>query len=69
MIKRVFRFYLEGFKNLSKTGKKLWIIIIIKIIVFFVIIKTLFFPDILKEKFHTDKERSDYILHQLTKGE
>jgi len=66
-IKNIFRFYGEGFKNM-KVGKTLWGIIGIKIILFFVIIKWLFFPNILKEHFHTDQERSEYILNQLTQG-
>jgi len=47
-------------------GKKLWAIIFIKIFILFVIIKSLFFPNILKENFQNDQERSSYILDQLT---
>lgn len=51
-----------------RVGKTLWAIIGIKFILFFVIIKWLFFPNILKEHFCTDQERSDHILKQLTQG-
>lgn len=51
-----------------RVGKTLWGIIGIKLILFFVIMKWLFFPNILKEYFRTDQERSDYILDQLTQG-
>jgi hypothetical protein len=50
-----------------KVGKKLWLLIIIKLFVMFVIVKWLFFPDVLKENFHNDAERSAYILNTLTK--
>jgi len=57
--------YYDGFINM-KVGKTLWLLIAIKLFVMFVIIKWLFFPNILKENFHTDKERSAYILNTLT---
>ncbi len=63
----IFHLYYDGFKNM-RIGKKLWALIAIKIFVLFVIVKWLFFPNILQEKFHTDKQRSNYILEQLTQG-
>lgn len=66
-IKKVFRFYSEGFKNM-RVGKTLWAIIAIKFILLFVIMKLLFFPNILKENFQTDSQRSEYISNQLTQG-
>ena len=61
----IFRFYTEGFKNMT-VGKTLWKIIAIKIILFFVVIKLLFFPNFLKENFETDEQRSEHILKQIT---
>jgi len=49
-------------------GKKLWIIILIKLFIMFAILKLFFFPDLLKERFDNDKERSDYVLEQLSKS-
>ena len=48
-------------------GKKLWTIIIIKLIIIFLVLKLFFFPDFLKTNFKTDKERSNYVIEQLTK--
>lgn len=48
-------------------GKKLWIIILIKLFIMFAILKIFFFPDFLKSKFSTDKERGDYVREQLIK--
>ncbi len=48
-------------------GKKLWTIILIKLFIMFVILKIFLFPNFLKTNFATDKERSDYVLEQLTK--
>jgi hypothetical protein len=47
-------------------GKKLWIIIIIKLFIMFAILKVFFFPDLLKKNFKTDKERGEYVLENLT---
>ncbi|MGE0087869.1 MAG: DUF4492 domain-containing protein [Bacteroidales bacterium] len=65
LFKRIFQFYYEGFKTMT-VGKKLWIIIIIKLFIMFVILKLFFFPNFLKSNFKTDKERSEYVLDQLT---
>lgn len=47
-------------------GKKLWLIILIKLFIMFAVLKLFFFPDFLKTNFKTDKERSDYVIKQLT---
>ena len=62
---RFFDLYTDGFRNMSSWGKKLWIIILIKLFIMFVILKIFFFPDILKEKHDNDKQRSEYVLDQL----
>ena len=63
---RIFNFYYEGFRSMT-VGRKLWLIIFIKLFIFFIIMKLIFFPDFLNTKFKTDQERSDYVLEQLTK--
>jgi flagellar basal body-associated protein FliL len=66
IINKVLSFYIEGFKNM-KVGKSLWLLIAVKLFILFVVIKWLFFPNYLKENFTNDKQRSEYILQQLTK--
>lgn len=68
LIGRIFRFYYEGFRDMSWWGRRVWIIILIKLFIMFAILKVLFFPDFLKKKFDTDNQRSDYVLEQLTKS-
>ncbi|KPK80613.1 MAG: hypothetical protein AMS27_16645 [Bacteroides sp. SM23_62_1] len=63
---RIFKFYYEGFRNMT-VGKKLWLIIFIKLFVFLIILKLIFFPDFLKTRFKSDRERSNYVIEQLTK--
>jgi len=64
---RVFNFYYDGFRNLSPVGKRLWIIILIKLFIMFAILKLFFFPNFLNTNFETDEERSDHVIEQLTK--
>jgi len=66
IFKSIYDFYYDGFANM-KTGKTLWLLIAVKLFVMFAIIKWLFFPNVLQEKFKTDEQRSAYILQQLTK--
>lgn len=66
IIKNIFQFYYQGFKEMT-TGKKLWFIIIIKLIIMFLILKIFFSPNFLKTNFKTDEERSNYVIEQLTK--
>ncbi|MBN1182696.1 MAG: DUF4492 domain-containing protein [Bacteroidales bacterium] len=47
-------------------GKKLWLIILLKLFIFFIVLRVFFFPDILEKNFNTDKERGDFVLEQLT---
>lgn len=62
---RIWLFYYEGFKSMT-VGKTLWIIILIKLAIMFLIFKLLLFPNFLSSNFDTDKERSEYVLEQLT---
>jgi uncharacterized membrane protein len=48
-------------------GRKLWAIIIIKLIVIFLVLKIFFFPNILKTGYKTDEQRSNHVFEQLTK--
>ena len=67
LLKRIFRFYYEGFTTMSWWGKRIWTILLIKLFIIFLILKLFFFPDFLKKKYRTDEQRSEYVLEQLTK--
>jgi len=66
LLNRLFRFYYDGFRNMSGWGRKVWVIILIKLFIMFAILKIFFFPDFLNKNWHTDKERSEHVLEQLT---
>lgn len=67
MFARIFRFYYEGFTSMSWWGKRVWLIILIKLFIIFLVLRLFFFPDYLKKNFTDDRQRSDYILEQITK--
>ena len=62
---RIYHFYLEGFREM-KLGKTLWLIILVKLFIMFLILRIFFFPDFLKVNFSDDRESGDYVLEQLT---
>ncbi|SHE84511.1 protein of unknown function [Mariniphaga anaerophila] len=66
IIRQVWSFYVNGFRNMGTWGKQVWLIILIKLFIMFAILKVFFFPDFLKTNFETDQERSDYVLEILT---
>lgn len=59
-------FYIDGFKNMSDLGKKLWLIIIAKLIVIFVVVKLFLMPNFLETNFETEQQKQDYMIKQLT---
>ena len=61
-----FTMFWEGFTGMSKLGRTLWIIVIVKLIIMFAILKLFFFPNFLKQHFSSDAERSDYIINSIT---
>ncbi|MCH5224045.1 MAG: DUF4492 domain-containing protein [Muribaculaceae bacterium] len=64
--RRIWNFYYDGFREMT-VGKTLWIIILVKLFIFFVVMKFLFFPNILKRDYDTDEERADHVRTELLK--
>ncbi len=67
VLQNIFYFYYDGFRSM-KTGKKLWLIILVKLFVMFAILKVFFFQDFLSSRFSTDQQKSDYVIEQLIKN-
>ena len=61
---KIWRFYMEGFRNMT-LGKTLWAIILIKLFIMFFILRLFFFPNILKQKYDTDEERANQVIENL----
>ncbi len=65
-LQRLFRFYYDGFRSMT-VGRTLWIMIVIKLTIMFLILRIFFFPNFLKTNFETDEARSEYVLQELTR--
>jgi len=63
---RIWNFYLNGFKNMDWWGRRVWLIILIKLFIMFLILRIFFFPNFLKSNFSTDEERSRHVLEEIT---
>lgn len=66
LLQRLFRFYYDGFRSMT-VGRTLWIMILIKLTIMFLILRIFFFPNFLKTNFETDEDRSGYVLQELTR--
>lgn len=61
---RVFDLYYDGFRHMT-VGKTLWLVILIKLFIIFVVLKIFFFPDFLKQKAPKGDE-AGYVSSELT---
>ena len=61
---KIWRFYMEGFRNMT-LGKTLWAIILIKLFIMFFILRLFFFPNILQQNYDTDEERANQVIENL----
>lgn len=66
IFKKIFIFYVDGFRNIDSLGKKVWIIIAIKLFIIFAILRLFFFPDFLNSKYDTEKEKGDHVIENIT---
>lgn len=64
LITRIWRFYRDGFREMT-TGKSLWVLIIIKLVLIFVVMKLLFFPNLLNRDYDNDDSRADAVRTSL----
>ena len=62
---RIFRFYYDGFRQMT-LGRTLWAIILIKLFIIFASLKVFFFPNFLKEHAEEGHE-ADYVATQILK--
>jgi hypothetical protein len=61
-----FGMFADGFRSMT-LGKTLWLIVVIKLIVMFLILRPFFFPNFLNSRFDTQEDKADYVLEQLVK--
>lgn len=62
-IASVWRFYVDGFRNMT-WGRPLWVLIILKLVILFAVLRVFFFEPVLAGK--TDEEKSDHVGAELS---
>lgn len=64
ILSRLYDFYKEGFSQMD-IGRTLWLVIIVKLLIMFLVIKLFFMPDVLEMKAGEGNE-PEYISTRLT---
>ena len=62
---RAFELYYDGFRHMT-LGRTLWLVILVKLFIIFIILKLFFFPDFLKKNAQAGEE-DDYVATELIK--
>lgn len=57
---KIVSFYLEGFRSMT-VGRKLWLLILIKLFIIFFVFKLFFFPDLLSRDYDNDTDRAEAV--------
>ena len=64
LCKRVFKFYYDGFRSMT-VGKTLWIIILIKVVIIFCVLRIFFFKPALRS-YKTPEAKAEKVIENLT---
>lgn len=62
-----FIMFRDGFRNMT-LGKTLWLIVIIKLTIMFLILRPFFFPNFLNSKFDDSESKADYVREELIRN-
>ena len=65
-LKNISNLYIDGFRRM-KLGKSLWLVIAVKLLIMFWILKVFIFDESLNSKFKTDEAKADFVISNLTK--
>jgi len=64
LVKNIYLFYSDGFKSMT-IGRTLWIIILVKLFIMFLILKLFFFRSELAT-YKTIEQKSRHVIEQIT---
>jgi len=57
-------FYSDGFRSMT-VGKTLWILVLIKLFILFVILRIFFFPNYLNTHFKDEQSKANHVRQEL----
>lgn len=60
----LYLFYKDGFQNMT-VGKTLWLIILIKLFIMFVVLRIFFFPNYLNSNFKDEQSKANHVRQEL----
>lgn len=63
LCKRIMQFYRDGFRAMT-IGRVLWVVVLIKLFIIFVVVKMLFFPKFLS-RFDTEEAKQNFVSKEL----
>ncbi len=63
-LRSVASLYVDGFRSMT-VGRKLWVLILVKLAFIFLVMKLFFFPDILERDYPDDASRASAVRHTL----
>lgn len=66
MFKRIWQFYIDGFRNMT-VGRSLWILILIKLVILFLVLKLFFFPNALGH-LDSDDDKAEAVRKNLVQN-
>jgi len=64
LLQKPVTFYRDGFQDMT-LGKTLWILILIKLFIMFVVLRIFFFPNYLNTQFKDDQSKANHVRQEL----
>ena len=66
MLRKAWALYYDGFRSMPRWGRTLWLIIIIKLCIMFLVFKLWLMPNYLNSHYDSAEERSNHVFEELT---
>jgi len=63
-LRQIWSMYYDGFRSMT-IGRSLWLLIIIKLVILFGVLKIFFFPNLLKSNYDNDTDRANAVRSAL----
>lgn len=64
-LSNIARMYTEGFRQMT-VGRSLWVLILLKLVILFAVLKLFFFPDLLSTNYDNDSDRAQAVRSALS---
>ena len=66
MLRKAWDLYYDGVMNMPRWGRTLWLIIIIKLCIMFLVFKLWLMPNYLNSHYDSAEEKSNHVFEELT---